>query len=70
MNVRTGAIEATQLRLPMPAERVDRIMVEIEKGQQVAGHFPSVKALERARRVLEGATTVEQAFAEIDARFA
>lgn len=54
----------------MPAERVDRIMVEIEKGQQVAGHFPSVKALERARRVLEGATTVEQAFAEIDARFA
>lgn len=55
---------------PMSAERVERLMVEVEKGQQVAGHFPSARALDRARRVLVGTITPAEAFTEIDALFA
>ncbi|MFH7324800.1 hypothetical protein [Aeromicrobium sp. JJY06] len=45
------------------------LMLEIERGQQVAGHFPSQEALHRAEMVLCGQMTPDQAFAELDAKF-
>lgn len=48
---------------------IDQVMAEIEKGQQLAGHFPDREALGRARRVLTGETTPEQARAELDVKY-
>ena len=45
-------------------------MAQVEKGQQLAGHFPSDEALDRARRVLTGEITPADARAEIDAKYA
>ncbi|SDZ48329.1 hypothetical protein [Herbiconiux ginsengi] len=47
----------------------DREMAMVEKGQQLAGHFPDAEALERGRRVLDGDLTVEEARAEIAAKY-
>jgi len=44
-------------------------LAEIEKGQQLAGHKPSVEALKRAGRVLDGDLTIAEAHAELDAMF-
>ena len=52
--------------LPTP---VDRLMAEIEKGQQLAGHLPDAEALERARRVYTGETSPAEARAEIGAKY-
>ena len=46
-----------------------RHLAEIQKGQQLAGHEPSDEALQRAERVLDGELTVEEARAELHARF-
>lgn len=43
-------------------------LVEIDKGQQLAGHFPDSDALDRARRILIGEITEDEAYAEIDAK--
>jgi hypothetical protein len=48
---------------------VDREMAMVEKGQQLAGHFPNAEALERGRRVLEGELTAAEAYAAIDAKY-
>ncbi|NQX26042.1 antitoxin VbhA family protein [Microbacteriaceae bacterium VKM Ac-2854] len=48
---------------------VAEIMAEIEKGQQLAGHFPSAEALERGRRVLVGEITAEDAIQELRAKY-
>ena len=40
---------------------VDRMMAEVEKGQQLAGHFSDAEALDRARRILTGETSFEDA---------
>ncbi len=48
---------------------VDRLMAEVEKGQQLAGHFPDAEALERGRRVYTGETSIDAARAEIDAKY-
>jgi hypothetical protein len=48
---------------------VDQEMAMIEKGQQLAGHFPDADALGRARRGLEGTLTEADAFAELDAKY-
>ncbi len=48
---------------------LDQAMAEIEKGQQLAGHFPDAAALNRARRVLAGELTEAEARAELDAEF-
>lgn len=45
-------------------------LVGIEKGQQLAGHFPSDEALDRARRILIGELTSDEARAEIIAKYA
>lgn len=44
---------------------VEQEMALIEKGQQLAGHFPDAKALGRARRLLEGTLSLEDARAEV-----
>lgn len=48
---------------------VDRLMAEVEKGQQLAGHFPDTEALERGHRVYTGETSIDDARAEIDAKY-
>ena len=48
---------------------VDQDMAMIEKGQQLAGHFPDAEALGRARRVLEGTVSEADAYAELDAMY-
>jgi len=48
---------------------LDRLMAEVEKGQQLAGHFPDAEALERARRVYTGETSADAARAEVDAKY-
>ncbi|MGV0624592.1 antitoxin VbhA family protein [Mycolicibacter minnesotensis] len=54
-------------RVPLSGYELENRMSEIEKGQQLAGHFPDAEALDRARRVLTGQITPEEAFAELDA---
>lgn len=44
-------------------------MAEIEKGQQLAEHFPNGEALDRARRILTGEITPDEAFAELDRKY-
>jgi hypothetical protein len=51
-------------------DQVEMLMAEIEKGQQVAGHFPSEEVLDRARRTLTGEITPQQARAEVLAKYA
>lgn len=48
---------------------VEQTMAMIEKVQQLGGHFPDAEALGRARRILEGTLTYEQARAEIAAKY-
>ncbi|MEU3307163.1 helix-turn-helix domain-containing protein [Nocardiopsis sp. NPDC006832] len=48
---------------------VEQTLALIEKGQQLAGHFPSDQAMDRARRVLEGHTTLTDARAELAAKY-
>lgn len=48
----------------------DLIAAEVEKGQQLAGHFPDAEALERGRRVYRGDLTLEEAHAELAAKYA
>jgi hypothetical protein len=43
-------------------------MALVEKGQQLAGHFPDAEALGRARRILEGTLSPEDARAEVAAK--
>ena len=40
---------------------VDQEMAMVEKGQQLAGHFPDAEALGRARRILEGTLSADDA---------
>ncbi|MBF4577487.1 hypothetical protein [Frondihabitans sp. VKM Ac-2883] len=47
---------------------VDQEMAMVEKGQQLAGHFPDAEALGRARRILEGTLSADDARAEVAAK--
>jgi len=47
---------------------VEQEMALVEKGQQLAGHFPNTEALGRARRILEGTLSPEDARAEVAAK--
>ncbi|MBT1608180.1 hypothetical protein [Curtobacterium flaccumfaciens] len=47
---------------------VEQEMALVEKGQQLAGHFPDAEALGRARRILEGTLSPEEARAEVAAK--
>ena len=48
---------------------VAEALAEIEKGQQLAGHFPDAEALDRARRLLSGEITSEEGRAELAAKY-
>jgi hypothetical protein len=48
---------------------LERLMAEVEKGQQLAGHFPDAEALGRGRRVYTGETSLADARAEIHAKY-
>lgn len=50
-------------------DEVEKLMAELEKGQQLAGHFPSAEVLNRSRRVLTGEITQDEADAEVDAKY-
>jgi hypothetical protein len=57
---------------PTPPDRPDRpdidveqAMAVIEKGQQLAGHFPSAETMARARQVLTGEVTPDAARVEM-----
>ncbi|HKU10790.1 MAG TPA: hypothetical protein VJQ61_06125 [Sinomonas sp.] len=52
-----------------PRRDVDLIAAEVEKGQQLAGHFPSREAMERGRKVFTGAMTAEEAYAELEKKY-
>jgi hypothetical protein len=45
------------------------LLAEIEKGQQLAGHFPDAEALDRAWRFLTGRITSAQADAELVTKY-
>jgi len=47
---------------------VEQEMALVEKGQQLAGHFPDDEALGRARRILEGTLSPADARAEVAAK--
>ena len=47
------------------AADVSRNLALIEKGQQLAGHFPSCSDLDRARRILSGELAPDAARAEM-----
>ncbi len=60
----------------MPEERrvlrgveLEQAMAMIEKSQQLEGHFPDAEALGRARRILEGTTTYDEAAAELEEKY-
>jgi hypothetical protein len=55
-------------RQVLSPDEADVRLVEIEKGQLLAGHFPDAEALDRARRILIGEITPDEAYAEIDAK--
>lgn len=48
---------------------VEQVMAEVEKGQQLAGHFPNATALERGRRVFLEEMTEDEAYSELDAKY-
>lgn len=62
-------VKTTQDPHTAPSD-VDEALAQIEKGQQMAGHFPDEQALERARRVLTGELSEEDAVAEILRKYA
>ena len=49
---------------------IEQALTVIEKGQQLAGHFPSAEALDSARRILAGELSAEDAELELDAALA
>lgn len=51
-----------------PSDLTER-MAEIEKGQQLAGHFPNREALDRAERILTEQISFADAEAEIRAKY-
>lgn len=48
-------------RHPISRDEIEQSMALIEKAQQLAGHFPDAEALDRARQILEGTTSPEDA---------
>lgn len=45
---------------------IEQALAVIEKGQQLAGHYPSVETMARARQVLTGELTPEAARVEMN----
>ncbi|WP_104198600.1 hypothetical protein [Cryobacterium sp. Y29] len=56
-------------RRVLSSSEIDDLMIEMEKGQQLGGHHPSSEALGRARRLLSGEITKEEAYREISEKY-
>lgn len=52
---------------PLTPEQVRQALALIEKGQQLGGHQPDAESLDRARRILTGELSPENARIEMDA---
>lgn len=52
---------------PLTPEQVRQALAAIEKGQQLGGHQPDAESLDRARRILTGEVSPENARIELDA---
>lgn len=65
----TMTIQEHGARAVLSEDEIDAMRIEMEKGQQLAGHFPNDDALDRARRILTGEITPEDARAEIYAKY-
>lgn len=63
----TLSVEAVSTTATEP--EVEQTLAAIEKGQRLAGHFPSDEAVDRARRVLQSDTTLTDARAELAAKY-
>ncbi|WIB72626.1 antitoxin VbhA family protein [Curtobacterium sp. MCBD17_026] len=50
-------------------DQVEQTMAMIEKSQQLAGHFPDAEALARARGILDGSLTYDEAAAQLEAKY-
>lgn len=66
---RPAKAEAPAAEKPAPAPSMEDSLALIEKGQQLAGHFPSKEALDRAQRLLDGSITREEGLRELDAKY-
>ena len=53
----------------IPDLDVEASLAFVEKSQQLAGHFPSEEDMRRARAVLTGELAVDEAIAELDAKY-
>ncbi|MFT4157718.1 MAG: hypothetical protein QM630_07320 [Microbacterium sp.] len=49
----------------VPVVDVEQSLALIEKGQQLAGHFPDAEDMDRARRILTGELSPEAAEVEL-----
>ena len=65
MAVRAAKRDQAERRL----RDVDQAIAQMEKGQQLAGHYPDAEALDRAFRVLTGEISSNQAYAELAAKY-
>jgi len=61
--------DSNEPRQILTGHNLESRMIEIEKGQQLGGHYPDADALGRARRILTGEITEEEALAEIEAKW-
>lgn len=62
--------QTTTGRRTFAGSELEDALAHIEKGQQLAGHFPDAEDLDRARRILEGKLTPEEAREETRASVA
>lgn len=65
----TMALQESKPLQVLSDDEIAERMAEVEKGQQLAGHFPDEDAIGRARRMLAGEISFEDALAEIDAKY-
>ncbi|RDH95039.1 hypothetical protein DEU32_1144 [Curtobacterium sp. AG1037] len=59
----------TEDRRVLSGDELEQAMAMIEKGQQLAGHFPDAEALARARGILDGSLTYDEAAAQLEAKY-
>ncbi|WP_182141145.1 hypothetical protein [Schaalia sp. JY-X169] len=61
------AVETDEVVVPgRHAEEVERVMALVEKGQQLAGHFPTEDDLAAARVILVGEVSYEDSVAALE----
>lgn len=54
---------------PVSRIPIEEALAQIEKGQQLAGHFPDAEALDRARRILTGELSEADAREELERKY-